>query len=228
MYTLRSSGWVRARRRTSKRYKDSKRVEAPAGFKSLRVHDLRHTFDQRLRAINVSLEGREGLVGRKNDRVATDYSAPEIRNLIQTANQVVKCRNSPQLTVLRVIQSHVSPGRLATTAYQRKAAMGSAKRLDSNRTKSGRGARRARHGALVRDRATLRRSSPTSTKSWEDSRTRFRSLRQPQMRLPGAEEREGSTAGADVGDETTTLLHGVRCIKRAYDALDVAVREVRS
>jgi hypothetical protein len=46
--------------------------------------------------------------------------------------------------------------------------------------------------------------------------------------LLGAEEREGSTAGADVGDEITTLLHGVRCIKRAYDALDVAVRDARS
>jgi hypothetical protein len=46
--------------------------------------------------------------------------------------------------------------------------------------------------------------------------------------LLGAEEREGSTAGADVGDEITTLLHGVRCIERAYDALDVAVRQVRS
>jgi len=44
----------------------------------------------------------------------------------------------------------------------------------------------------------------------------------------GAEEREGRTAGADVGDEIKTLLHGVRCIKRACDALDVAVREVRS
>ena len=46
--------------------------------------------------------------------------------------------------------------------------------------------------------------------------------------LLGAEEREGSTAGADVGDEITMLLHGVRCIKRAYDALEVAIREVRS
>ncbi len=45
--------------------------------------------------------------------------------------------------------------------------------------------------------------------------------------LLGAQEREGSTAGAEVGDEITTLLHGVRCIRRAYDALDVAVREVR-
>jgi len=41
-------------------------------------------------------------------RVTTDYSAPEIRNLIQAANQVIKSRNSPELTVLRVIQAHVS------------------------------------------------------------------------------------------------------------------------
>ena len=46
--------------------------------------------------------------------------------------------------------------------------------------------------------------------------------------LLGSQEREGSTSGAEVGDEITTLLHGVRCVRRAYDALDVAVREVRS
>jgi hypothetical protein len=63
----------------------------------------------RLRATNVSLEDREDLLGHKSDRVTTDYSAPEIRNLIQAANQVIKSRNSPELTVLRVIQSHVSP-----------------------------------------------------------------------------------------------------------------------
>jgi hypothetical protein len=45
--------------------------------------------------------------------------------------------------------------------------------------------------------------------------------------LLGAQEREGSTAGAEVGDEITTLLHGVRCVRRAYDALDVAIREIR-
>jgi hypothetical protein len=46
--------------------------------------------------------------------------------------------------------------------------------------------------------------------------------------LLGAQEREGSSAGAEVGDEITTLLHGVRCVRRAYDALDVAVREART
>lgn len=108
MYTLRSSRWVRARRRASNRYKDTKRVEAPAGFKCLRVHDLRHTFGRRLRATNASLEDREDSLGHKSDRVTTDYSAPEIRTLIQAANQVIKSRNSPELTVLRVIQAHVS------------------------------------------------------------------------------------------------------------------------
>jgi integrase len=47
MYTLRSSGWVRARSRASKRYKDMKGVEPPAGFESLRVHDLRHYPERR-------------------------------------------------------------------------------------------------------------------------------------------------------------------------------------
>ena len=45
-------------------------------------------------------------------------------------------------------------------------------------------------------------------------------IRRSAFIIPAEEEREGSTAGADVGDEITTLLHGVRCIKRAYDALD--------
>jgi len=45
--------------------------------------------------------------------------------------------------------------------------------------------------------------------------------------LLGAQEREGSTAGAEVGDEITTLLHGVRCVRRAYNALDAALHSVR-
>jgi hypothetical protein len=46
--------------------------------------------------------------------------------------------------------------------------------------------------------------------------------------LVGSQEREGSSAGADVGDEITTLVHGVQCVRKAYDELDVAVREVHS
>jgi hypothetical protein len=46
--------------------------------------------------------------------------------------------------------------------------------------------------------------------------------------LLGAQEREGSTAGAEVGDEITTLLHGVRCVRRAYNALDAVMHTVRT
>jgi hypothetical protein len=66
-------------------------------------------FGRRLRATNVSLEDREDLSGHESDRVRTDYSASEIRNLIQAANPVIRSRNAPELTVLRVIQTHVSP-----------------------------------------------------------------------------------------------------------------------
>jgi integrase len=88
---------------------DTKRVEAPAGFRRLRVHDLRHTFGSPAARDKRIAGGQEDLLGHKSDRVTMDYSAPEIRNSIQAANQVLKSRNSPALTVLRVIQSHVSP-----------------------------------------------------------------------------------------------------------------------
>ena len=77
---MRSSGWVRARSRASKRYKDMTAVEPPAGFESLRVQDLRHTRGRRLRATNVSLEDREDLLGHRSDRVTTHYSAAKILN----------------------------------------------------------------------------------------------------------------------------------------------------
>jgi hypothetical protein len=107
--------------------------------------------------------------------------------------------------------------------------MGSAKRVDSNRSKvRGRPTRRARH---ARPRAQASNAPPIKPDIDEilgRLSDAISVVATAANALLGAEEREGSTAGADVGDEITTLLHGVRCIKRAYDALDVAVREVRS
>lgn len=107
--------------------------------------------------------------------------------------------------------------------------MGSAKRIDSIRTKgSGQSARRAPH---VRPKARASNAPPIKP-DLDEILGRLSDaisvVATAANALLGAEEREGSTAGADVGDEITTLLHGVRCIRRAYDALDVAVREVRS
>lgn len=103
--------------------------------------------------------------------------------------------------------------------------MGSAKRVDSNRTK-------ARAWSVRGGRASRASSAPPIKPDIDEIMGRLSDaisvVATAANALMGAEEREGNTAGADVGDEITTLLHGVRCIRRAYDALDVAVREVRS
>ena len=110
--------------------------------------------------------------------------------------------------------------------------MGSAKRVDSNRTKGSRpGARRARRARHARPKARASNAPPIKP-DIDEIMGRLSDaisvVATAANALLGAQEREGSTAGAEVGDEITTLLHGVRCIRRAYDALDIAVREARA
>jgi integrase len=105
LYSLRNSGWIGARRRAAKAYKDALESDAPDGFKRVRVHDLRHTFGRRLRAAGASLEDRQDLLGHKSRRVTTDYSAAEIGNLLKAANSVNDVRRSPTMTVIRVARS---------------------------------------------------------------------------------------------------------------------------
>ena len=59
-----------------------KKARARAGLKKVRVHDLRHTFVQRLRAAGVSLEDRKALLGHKSGDVTTHYSAAELAGTI--------------------------------------------------------------------------------------------------------------------------------------------------
>ena len=99
---FRNSGWIQARRRAAARYAQELGKEAPVGFKNVRVHDLRHTFGRRLRAAGVSFEDRQDLLGHRSTRVTTDYSAAELRNLLNAANRLKKSRKSPAMTVLRL------------------------------------------------------------------------------------------------------------------------------
>jgi integrase len=99
---FRNSGWIQARRRAAARYAPELGKEAPAGFKNVRVHDLRHTFGRRLRAAGVSFEDRQDLLGHRSTRVTTDYSAAELRNLLNAANRLKKSRKNPAMTVLRL------------------------------------------------------------------------------------------------------------------------------
>lgn len=76
-----------------------KKARARAGLKQVRVHDLRHTFGQRLRAAGVSLEDRKALLGHKSGDVTTDYSALELAKIIEYVERL--CQERPN-TVLRL------------------------------------------------------------------------------------------------------------------------------
>ena len=98
-----NSGWKAARRRASTRYVQEFGRACPAGFRSLRVHDLKHTFGHRLRVAGVGFEDRKVLLGHKSHHVTTHYSAPEIGTLIEASERVCELgsRKSPALAIVR-------------------------------------------------------------------------------------------------------------------------------
>jgi integrase len=81
-----------------------KRGRTEAGLPGLRVHDLRHTFGRRLRALGVPLETRKVLLGHKNGDITTHYSAPEIEELIDAVERLAEegVRKMPELTLLQI------------------------------------------------------------------------------------------------------------------------------
>jgi len=54
-----------------------------------RIHDLKHTFGTRLRAMGVKLEDRKDLLGHTNDDITTHYSAAETEVLLIHAEKAV-------------------------------------------------------------------------------------------------------------------------------------------
>jgi hypothetical protein len=107
--------------------------------------------------------------------------------------------------------------------------MGSSKRVDSNRRKAReRSTRRANHHRPQTRANNIPSVKPDIDEIMGRLSDAISVVATAANALLGAQEREGSTSGAEVGDEITTLLHGVRCVRRAYDALDVAAREVRA
>ncbi len=62
---MNNSGWKAARRRAAQRYKEELGRECPPGFRSIRVHNLKHTFGYRLRAAGVSFKDRQTLLGHR-------------------------------------------------------------------------------------------------------------------------------------------------------------------
>jgi integrase len=76
-----------------------KKARERVGLGQARVHDLRHTFGQRLRAAGVPLEDRKALLGHKCGDVTTHYSALELAKAIDYVERI--CLERPN-TVLRL------------------------------------------------------------------------------------------------------------------------------
>ena len=91
-----NSAWKHARDKAANRYTQELGSSPPPGFRSIRVHDLKHTFGRRLRAAGVWLETRRVLLGHKNGDITTHYSAPELRELIEAAERVCECPQKGQ------------------------------------------------------------------------------------------------------------------------------------
>jgi integrase len=100
---LYNSSWKAARRRAALRYESEFKRPCPAGFRAIRVHDLKHTFGHRLRGAGVSFEDRKVLLGHKTHDVTTHYSAAEIGMLIAATERVCELtsRASPAIAVVR-------------------------------------------------------------------------------------------------------------------------------
>ncbi len=71
----------------------------------VRVHDLKHTFGRKLRAMGVSFEDRQDLLGHKSGRITTHYSTAELLNLWEASNKVCEVQKRPSLTLLRATAS---------------------------------------------------------------------------------------------------------------------------
>jgi integrase len=100
---INNTAWKAARERAANAWQEQHGEPAPAGFRKVRVHDLKHTFGRRLRAAGVSFEDRQDLLGHKSGRITTHYSQAELTTLIEAADKVcgAESRRSPATTWLR-------------------------------------------------------------------------------------------------------------------------------
>ncbi len=90
--TMNNTAWQRARRES--------------GLRPARIHDLRHTFACRLRAVGVSMEDREVLLGHANHSMAGHYASADVGRLLDKANLILNREETR--TVLRVAISGAS------------------------------------------------------------------------------------------------------------------------
>lgn len=84
----------------NKAWKEAKLPDHPLVKKGM--HNCRHTYGHRLRAMGVSAEDRDALLGHSNKSLSQHYAAVDIKRLEELSELVVQRRES---TVLRVVRS---------------------------------------------------------------------------------------------------------------------------
>lgn len=81
-----------------------KKAKARVGLNKVRIHDMKHTFGNRLRAAGVSFEDRQDLLGHKSGRITTHYSTAQFENLVSAANKAcIRNDDSPTTSILRIL-----------------------------------------------------------------------------------------------------------------------------
>lgn len=99
---MNDTAWRKARKRAADKWEKAHQSPAHPGFRSFRVHDLKHTFGRRLRAAGVTEEDRKALLGHRNGSITSHYSTAELQYLIEAANKVSATDSrGPALTILR-------------------------------------------------------------------------------------------------------------------------------
>ena len=91
---LNNSAWKRARKVT--------------GLPMVRIHDLKHTFGRRLRAVGISLETRKVLLGHRNGDITSHYSAPELEELMDALEKVCSEQSGKTSALVMLRQTMVS------------------------------------------------------------------------------------------------------------------------
>ena len=79
---LSTSGWRAGRVRAAELYEATFQTEADKGFRQVRVHDMRHTFGERLRLQGVSLDTCGDLLGHVGRGVTAHYCRAQNKELL--------------------------------------------------------------------------------------------------------------------------------------------------
>ncbi|MFP6795271.1 MAG: tyrosine-type recombinase/integrase [Pseudomonadales bacterium] len=85
---LSSSGWRAGRIRAAEHFEWSHKAEPSDGFRRVRIHDLRHTFGERLRLQGVNLDTCGDLLGHVGRGVTAHYCRAQDRELLDAVRRL--------------------------------------------------------------------------------------------------------------------------------------------